>query len=187
MDLIFAEQPYLANVYPGKTRDIGIIFEIRDAQIEYFHLGVSPIFRETYILGRGIETKQRKCRGSRSRRRRAGKRKIADERISYHRCMYRSVEYAREAVRKDVLARRTIPDSAEHCLHCGNCYEHCPVSAVKDYEVKEYVGRTSDKADPERTMDNTRGQSMKKLKINMGEYGHDTHRNVPGKLSAKCI
>lgn len=41
MDLIFAEQPYLANVYPGKTRDIGIIFEIRDAQIEYFHLGVS--------------------------------------------------------------------------------------------------------------------------------------------------
>lgn len=43
MDLIFAEQPYLANVYPGKTRDIGIIFEIRDAQIEYFHLGVSPI------------------------------------------------------------------------------------------------------------------------------------------------
>lgn len=58
MDLIFAEQPYLANVYPGKTRDIGIIFEIRDAQIEYFHLGVSPIFRETYILGRGIETKQ---------------------------------------------------------------------------------------------------------------------------------
>ena len=26
MDLIFEEQPYLANVYPGDTREIGIIF-----------------------------------------------------------------------------------------------------------------------------------------------------------------
>ena len=34
------EQPYLANVYPGETREIGIVFEIRDGAIEYFHLGV---------------------------------------------------------------------------------------------------------------------------------------------------
>ena len=86
----FAEQPYLANVYPGKTRDIGIIFEIRDAQIEYFHLGVSPIFPGKRIYW-DVEskTKQEKCRGSRSRRRRARKKEGADERISYHRCMYR--------------------------------------------------------------------------------------------------
>ena len=47
IDTIFREQPYLENVYPGNTREIGIVFEIRDAQIEYFHLGVHPIFRET--------------------------------------------------------------------------------------------------------------------------------------------
>ena len=87
--LIFAEQPYLANVYPGKTRDIGIIFEIRDAQIEYFHLGVSPIFREIVYTGTWNRNETRKCRGSRSRRRRARKKEGADERISYHRCMYR--------------------------------------------------------------------------------------------------
>ena len=46
-DLIFEEQPYLSNVYPGDTRDIGIIFCIRDFTIEYFTLGVSPIFRES--------------------------------------------------------------------------------------------------------------------------------------------
>ena len=55
IDVIFEEQPYLSNVYPKKTREIGIIFEIRDAQIEYFNLGVHPIFRETYIVGDGKE------------------------------------------------------------------------------------------------------------------------------------
>ena len=52
--LIFEEQPYLSNVYPGDTRNIGIIFQIRDGWIEYFHLGVNPIFRETYVIGEGI-------------------------------------------------------------------------------------------------------------------------------------
>ena len=50
-DIIFEEQPYLANVYPGDTRKIGIIFCIDKAEVEYFNLGVNPIFRETYILG----------------------------------------------------------------------------------------------------------------------------------------
>ena len=51
IDKIFEEQPYLANVYPGDTRSIGIIFCIDTAEIEYFNLGVNPIFRETYRLG----------------------------------------------------------------------------------------------------------------------------------------
>lgn len=51
IDVIFSEQPYLANVYPGDTRHIGIVFAIRKAAIEYFHLGVHPIFRESYVLG----------------------------------------------------------------------------------------------------------------------------------------
>lgn len=50
-DIIFNEQPYLSNVYPGDTRSIGIIFCIRDMSIEYFNLGVNPIFRESYVIG----------------------------------------------------------------------------------------------------------------------------------------
>lgn len=53
VDTIFSEQPYLFNVYPGDTRNIGMVFVIRDAQIEYFHLGVHPIFRENYAMGQG--------------------------------------------------------------------------------------------------------------------------------------
>ena len=52
-DLIFEEQPYLSNVYPGETRSIGMVFCIRDMAIEYFHLGVNPIFRESYTVGQG--------------------------------------------------------------------------------------------------------------------------------------
>ena len=50
-DVIFKEQPYLANVYPGDTKDIGIIFCIDSGDVEYFNLGVNPIFREIYPLG----------------------------------------------------------------------------------------------------------------------------------------
>ena len=53
-DTIFEEQPYLANVYPGNTRSIGIIFCIDQGEVEYFNLGVNPIFRETYSLGNAI-------------------------------------------------------------------------------------------------------------------------------------
>lgn len=58
MDRIFEEQPYLTNVYPGDTRDIGIIFCINQAQVEYFNLGVNPIFRETYLMGNGTIEKK---------------------------------------------------------------------------------------------------------------------------------
>lgn len=53
-DRIFQEQPYLENVYPKDTKEIGIIFCIDHAQVEYFNLGVNPIFRETYALGNVI-------------------------------------------------------------------------------------------------------------------------------------
>ena len=68
MNRIFEEQPYLANVYPGDTRKIGIVFCIDRAEIEYFHLGVNPIFRETYSLGNATIKKKgyyitKKCIG----------------------------------------------------------------------------------------------------------------------------
>ena len=118
MDVIFEEQPYLANVYPGKTREIGIIFEIQDAQIEYFHLGVSPIFRETYRMGRGITEQSEKAVTQRKGYR------ITDACIECGAC-------------QESCPQRCIEPGApyriqqEHCLHCGNCYEHCPVAAIE--------------------------------------------------------
>lgn len=109
-DLIFEEQPYLANVYPGNTRDIGIIFCIDQAEVEYFNLGVNPIFRDTYSLG-SVTLKKKgyhiteKCIG-------CGKCKRV--------CSQRCIDEGKPYVIKQ-----------NHCLHCGSCYENCPVKAIE--------------------------------------------------------
>lgn len=108
--VIFEEQPYLSNVYPGNTREIGIVFRIRNAEIEYFNLGVSPIFRERYIMGNAALTEKgyyisRNCIG-------CGKcRKNCPQKCIEPGNPWRIVQ--------------------QHCLHCGNCFEKCPVGAVK--------------------------------------------------------
>lgn len=106
---IFEEQPYLANVYPGNSRDIGIVFEIKDADIEYFHLGVRPIFRESYAQGKG----KIKAKGY----------EITDECIGCGKCKANCPQKCIEAGTPYLI-------SQEHCLHCGYCYEKCPVQAI---------------------------------------------------------
>lgn len=107
-NIIFEEQPYLANVYPGDTRDIGIIFCIDKAEVEYFNLGVNPIFRDTYTLG-DAKTREKgyiidACIGCGT-----------CERNCPQRCIEEGMPYT---IRQN------------NCLHCGNCYEKCPVKAV---------------------------------------------------------
>lgn len=109
-DIIFEEQPYLANVYPGETRNIGIIFCIDEGEVEYFNLGVNPIFRETYSLGNAPVHQKGyvitdTCIGC-----------GACQSMCPQRCIEEGTPYKIEQ---------------EHCLHCGSCYETCPVGAIE--------------------------------------------------------
>lgn len=109
-DIIFSEQPYLSNVYPGNTRSIGVVFEIKDAVIEYFHLGVNPIFREVYAIGNGnVWTKGFQ---------------ITEGCIGCGKCQ-------RNCTQRCITEGQPFIIQQEHCLHCGNCYENCPVKAVR--------------------------------------------------------
>lgn len=110
IDTIFNEQPYLANVYPGNTRKIGIVFEIKDGTIEYFNLGVNPIFRESFVLGNGSVIQK----GYR----------ITDACIGCGKC-------AKNCPQACIEAGTPYQIVQEHCLHCGACYEGCPVKAVE--------------------------------------------------------
>lgn len=109
-DVIFDEQPYLANVYPGDTRSIGIIFAIREMSIEYFNLGVNPIFREVYSVNGGRATPKGYV--------------ISDQCVGCGTC-------------QRVCPQRAIDEGTpyhirpENCLHCGNCFQHCPIQAVQ--------------------------------------------------------
>lgn len=115
INTIFAEQPYLSNVYPGDTRKIGIIFEIRNAEIEYFNLGVKPIFRESYTLGEGTLSEKGYV--------------ISDSCIGCGKCQ-------RGCPQQCITSGTPYRIQQEHCLHCGNCYENCPVKAVRRRGVK---------------------------------------------------
>lgn len=109
---IFEEQPYLENVYPGETKKIGIIFCIRGFSIEYFNLGVNPIFRETYVVGAGKADQKGY--------------EITEGCIGCGRCERVCPQKAIERGEKTAFRIRQ-----EHCLHCGSCYENCPNQAVR--------------------------------------------------------
>lgn len=111
IETIFAEQPYLVNVYPGDTRKLaGIVFEITDAEIEYFNLGVNPIFRESYAMGSGNLVE----RGY----------QITDTCMGCGSC-------AEHCPQRCIEAGTPYRIEQEHCLHCGNCHAVCPVQAVE--------------------------------------------------------
>lgn len=111
IDTIFEEQPYLFNVYPGDTRNLaGIIFEIADAEIEYFHLGVHPIFRERYTISGGQITEKGY--------------QITDGCIGCGACVENCPQRCIEPGTPYQIRQ-------EHCLHCGNCHTVCPAQAVE--------------------------------------------------------
>lgn len=109
-DKIFEEQPYLSNIYPGDTRSIGIIFCIDQGEIEYFNLGVNPIFRDVYTLG-NAEIHEKGYY-------------ITDSCVGCGTC-------AKNCPQRCIEQGKPYMIRQNNCLHCGNCFEKCPVKAVK--------------------------------------------------------
>lgn len=110
LDLMFDENPYMNNVYPGDSRYVLEAFCIKHGEVEYFNLGVHPIFRENYTIGNGKPDKKGYL--------------IADICIGCGKC-------AKGCPQDCIAAGTPYKIAQEHCLHCGLCAEVCPQKAIK--------------------------------------------------------
>jgi uncharacterized pyridoxamine 5'-phosphate oxidase family protein/Pyruvate/2-oxoacid:ferredoxin oxidoreductase delta subunit len=110
LDKLFEENPYMKNVYTGETRQVLEVFCIEDGEIEYFNLGVHPIFRESYVIGNDISKQKMYF--------------ITNDCIGCGKC----VEICPENC---IIPGAPFRIVQENCLRCGSCQENCPVSAVE--------------------------------------------------------
>ena len=100
---VTASHSTVSGVDDGITAQSGNVPlpEIYPLCYEYFHLGVNPIFRESYIIGSGIV----KEKGY----------QITDTCIGCDSC-------AEHCPQRCIEPRTPYQIQQEHCLHCGNCH-----------------------------------------------------------------
>ena len=111
-DVIYAEQPYLENVYPGGTKNIDTVFRIRDYTIEYFCLSTRPITRAYFSVG-GAEIKKKGYY-------------IGSGCVGCGTCQTVCPQSCIEEGDPYVIR-------GNHCLQCGNCFERCPEEVIRRY------------------------------------------------------
>lgn len=110
IDLMFEENSYMNNVYPGNARYILEPFKITDGEIEFFDLTQKPILREHFTIGKGEITEKGFY--------------ISEECINCGLCIKNCPQQA-------IIKKEHSYIRKEHCLHCGLCFENCPVQAIK--------------------------------------------------------
>jgi uncharacterized pyridoxamine 5'-phosphate oxidase family protein/Pyruvate/2-oxoacid:ferredoxin oxidoreductase delta subunit len=113
IDRIFQENPAMNDVYPGESRYILEPFCISCGELEFFDLGKSPIYRESFVFGEEEAEKAVRLKGFR----------ITDACIGCGKCM-------RGCPQQCIVKGKPFQIQQEHCLHCGLCYENCPVQAI---------------------------------------------------------
>lgn len=111
-DILYAEQPYLENVYPGETKNIDTMFMLKDYTIEYFCLSTRPITREYFIVGGAKLKRKGYC--------------ISEGCIGCGTCRSVCPQNAVDEGKPFVIRQK-------NCLQCGNCFENCPAEAIRRY------------------------------------------------------
>ena len=107
---IFEENPSMKDVYPKESRYILEPFCLDEGQVEFFDLGKSPIYRESFSLGEGkIELKGFA---------------ITEGCIGCGECRKNCPQQCIEEGSPFAIRQ-------ENCLHCGLCQENCPVQAIE--------------------------------------------------------
>ena len=112
LDIIFEKNSYMQEIYPGNTREALEVFQLYEAQGEYFDIRVpSKIVREPIRIGK-IEAEQRDyyvgvgCIGCK---------------LCYSVCPQKCID----------ISSVPVIINQHHCLHCGSCVEICPKKCIE--------------------------------------------------------
>lgn len=112
LDEIFEKNAYMQKIYPDDTRDALQVFQLYEAQGEYFDISnPSRIVRESIVIGEASEVKTgyyvgKDCIGCK---------------LCYSVCPQKCID----------VSKRPVEIDQNHCLHCGRCAEICPKQVVK--------------------------------------------------------
>lgn len=109
IDRIFNENKSMNDVYPNESRYILEAFCISSGELEIYDLSNTPIYRESFVLGKGEITPSGFF--------------ITEGCIQCNTC-------ADECPQKCITVGEPYIINPSQCLHCGLCFENCPVNAI---------------------------------------------------------
>lgn len=112
LDILFEKNPYMKEIYPGDTRAALDVFQLYEAQGEYFDISdPSHIVRDTIIIGK----KEAVLTGF----------LVGDGcigcKLCYSVCPQKCI---------DTSVKPVVIDQ-QHCLHCGRCAQICPKQCIQ--------------------------------------------------------
>ena len=112
LDIMFEKNPYMREIYPGDTKEALEVFQLYEAQGEYFDISdPSHIVRDTIIIGEkeAVQTGYfvgKGCIGCK---------------LCYSVCPQKCIDISAVPVKIE----------QNHCLHCGRCAEICPKQCIQ--------------------------------------------------------
>lgn len=112
LDIMFERNPYMKEIYPGDTREALEVFQLYEAQGEYFDISnPSAIVRDKIIIGNAKEVQTGYFVG-------AG---CIGCKLCYSVCPQKCI---------DISGKPVVIDQ-NHCLHCGRCAQICPKQCIE--------------------------------------------------------
>ncbi len=112
LDEIFEKNTYMQQIYPGNTRSTLEVFQICEAEGQYFDISEpSRIVRDSFTIGE-LEVRQpgyyvgEGCIGCK---------------MCYKVCPQKCID----------ISKKPVVILQNHCLHCGRCVEACPKQVIE--------------------------------------------------------